>query len=102
MDMGRLMKVKRLKMIVCMVLLVGIAGVWIEHQLRQTALNDALLTAIKSGNTQAALAALQAGANPNARDTSYLPVDSSWQRLLLALGWYGRLPTYQPTALYLA
>jgi|SRR5579871_624149 len=55
-------------LLVVILLVVGIPTGLLIHELRHEQATDALLAAIKAGETESALAALKAGADPNARD----------------------------------
>jgi hypothetical protein len=86
-------------------LLVG-APFWLAYrQMRREQLSYTLIAAIRRKDTIAALATLEAGADPKARDTPPKQI-SLWQRVQqLLASWRGQLPPISPegpSAVFLA
>jgi hypothetical protein len=78
------------------VVVLGAAGAWLYRADRQERLNQQLIVATKCRDVQAALLALERGADANARDEPGVPV---WERLRIILWGRRGVATTAPTAL---
>src|SRR5689334_22457448 len=96
---------KLLFLLAFLLLLVGLPAWWLHREIQQERLNAALIAAIKKNDTQAALQALDRGADPNTRDLGNVKLSIGqhfhqlWNRLTGHKALDGN--AYHPTALQL-